>query len=153
MKSTFKLFFALFILTTISCENDNELTSSQLTSEDALVNSKIDIASDDISSIVDQLFDNVNSNTINYRNSNTENSVFSNCATITRVPAFGTDLTPGTQVTKTIDFGTTGCTLNNGNIVKGKIIISFVLKSVAICVIKICNKLYTNKQVISFITF
>jgi hypothetical protein len=128
MKSTFKLFFALFILTTISCENDNELTSSQLTSEDALVNSKIDIASDDISSIADQLFDNVNSNTINYRNSNTENSVFSNCATITRVPAFGTDLTPGTQVTKTIDFGTTGCTLNNGNIVKGKIIISFVFE-------------------------
>ena len=128
MKSTFKLLLALFFLTTISCENDNELTSSQLTSEDALVNSKIDIASDDISSIADQLFDNVNSNTINYRNSNTENSVFSNCATITRVPAFGTNLTPGTQVTKTIDFGTTGCTLNNGNIVKGKIIISFVFE-------------------------
>ena len=128
MKSTFKLLLALFLLTTISCENDNELTSSQLTSEDALVNSKIDIASDDISSIADQLFDNVNSNTINYRNSNTENSVFSNCATITRVPAFGTILTPGTQVTKTIDFGTTGCTLNNGNIVKGKIIISFVFE-------------------------
>lgn len=128
MKSTFKLLLALFLLITISCENDNELTSSQLTSEDALVNSKIDIASDDISSIADQLFDNVNSNTINYRNSNTENSVFSNCATITRVPAFGTNLTPGTQVTKTIDFGTTGCTLNNGNIVKGKIIISFVFE-------------------------
>lgn len=128
MKSTFKLLLALFLLTTISCENDNELTSNQLTSGDALVNSKIDIASDDISSIADQLFDNVNSNTINYRNSNTENPVFSNCATITRVPAFGTILTPGTQVTKTIDFGTTGCTLNNGNIVKGKIIINFVFE-------------------------
>ena len=64
MKSTFKLLLALFLLTTISCENDNELTSNQLTSGDALVNSKIDIASDDISSIADQLFDNVNSNTI-----------------------------------------------------------------------------------------
>jgi hypothetical protein len=42
------------------------------------------------------------------------------------VPAFGTALTSGTQVTKTIDFGTTGCTLNNGNVVRGKIIITFV---------------------------
>ena len=33
---------------------------------------------------------------------------------------------------KTIDFGTTGCQLNNGNIVKGKIIISFVYQPTAV---------------------
>lgn len=48
------------------------------------------------------------------------------------MPAFGTAITPGTQVTKTIDFGTTGCQLNNGNIVKGKIIISFVFQPTAV---------------------
>ena len=78
------------------------------------------------------MFDNIDSNTITYRTINNNNSIFSNCATITRVPAFGIPLIPGTQVTKTIDFGTTGCTLNNGNVVRGKIIISFVFQPTAV---------------------
>jgi hypothetical protein len=115
-----------------SCENDIVKNTTQLTSDDAIVNSKIDLASDDIATIADQLFDNIDSNTITYRTINNNNSIFSNCATITRVPAFGIPLIPGTQVTKTIDFGTTGCTLNNGNVVRGKIIISFVFQPTAV---------------------
>lgn len=133
MKKIAKFLFPIIVLVAFtSCEKENETTSETLTSEDALVNAKIDMASDDISNIVDQLFDNVDGTTISYRESNNDNSVFSNCATITRVPAFGTVITPGTQVTKTIDFGTIGCTLNNGNIVKGKIIISFVFQPTAV---------------------
>lgn len=133
MKKLAKFLIPVFILVAFSaCEKDSVTTTDSLTSDDALVSAKIDIASDDVSNIVDQLFDDVNGNTLTYRSSSNDNSVFSNCATITRVPAFGTAITPGTQVTKTIDFGTTGCQLNNGNIVKGKIIISFVFQPTAV---------------------
>jgi hypothetical protein len=126
MKNLLKLSAAFLLLITYSsCEKDNA-TEAQLTSDDAIVNSKIDIANDDIATIADQLFDNINSTTLNYRTTESNTSIYSNCATITRIPAFGTQVTPGTQVTKTIDFGTTGCTLNNGNMVRGKIIITFV---------------------------
>ena len=118
----------LLLITYSSCdkENTNDTNAAQLTSADAIVNSKIDLANDDIATIADQLFDNINATTLNYRAIENNATIFSNCATITRIPAFGTALTAGTQVTKTIDFGTTGCTLNNGNVVRGKIIITFV---------------------------
>jgi hypothetical protein len=118
----------LLLITYSSCDKDNtnDMTSAQLTSDDAIVNSKIDLANDDIATIADQLFDNIDATTLNYRAIENNATIFSNCATITRVPAFGTALTSGTQVTKTVDFGTTGCTLNNGNVVRGKIIITFV---------------------------
>ena len=106
--------------------NTNDTNAAQLTSADAIVNSKIDLANDDIATIADQLFDNIDATTLNYRAIENNATVFSNCATITRVPAFGTTPTPGTQVTKTIDFGTADCILNNGNVVRGKIIITFV---------------------------
>lgn len=133
MKRLIKFLFPIVVLVVFTaCEKDSETTPETLTSDDALVNAKIDMASDDISNIADQLFDNVDGSTISYRGVNNDNAVFSNCATITRVPAFGTPVAPGTQVTKTIDFGTTGCQLNNGNIVKGKIIISFVFQPTAV---------------------
>jgi hypothetical protein len=129
MKNLLKLSAVFLLLITYSsCDKDNtnDMTSAQLTSDDAIVNSKIDLANDDIATIADQLFDNINATTLNYRAIENNATIFSNCATITRIPAFGTALTSGTQVTKTIDFGTTGCTLNNGNVVRGKIIITFV---------------------------
>ena len=132
MKNVLKLAaFVAVLFAYTSCENDATKVS-QLTSDDAIVNTKIDLASDDIATIADQLFDDINSNTITYRAIDNMNSIFSNCATITRIPAFGTAITPGTQITKTIDFGTTGCTLNNGNIVRGKIIINFVFQPTAV---------------------
>lgn len=133
MKKITKFLFPILVLVAFfACEKENETTTDTFTADDALVSAKIDIASDDISNIADQLFDNNDGSPISYRGVNNDNSVFSNCAIITRVPAFGTVITPGTQVTKTIDFGTTGCTLNNENIVKGKIIISFVYQPTAV---------------------
>ena len=131
MKKLIKFLFPIIVLVAFTaCEKDTETTPETLTSDDALVNAKIDMASDDISNIADQLFDNNEGTPVSYRGIHNDNSMFSHCATITRVPAFGTVITPGTQVTKTIDFGTTGCQLNNGNIVKGKIIISFVFQPI-----------------------
>lgn len=136
MKNLLKLSTVfLLLITYTSCDKDttNDTASAQLTSDDAAINAKIDLANDDISMIVDQLYEDINSNNINYKSIDNNTTIYrNNCATITRVPAFGTVLTPGTQVTKTIDFGTTGCTLNNGNIVSGKIIISFIFQPLTI---------------------
>jgi hypothetical protein len=109
-----------------SC-NRNERTENLMSKEEAQSSSKIDLASDDVNSIVEDQYDNIESSTFSNKNGEV---ALSTCATITRVPSFGTPLTPGTQVIKTIDFGT-GCTLSNGNVVSGKIIITFVYQPTA----------------------
>jgi hypothetical protein len=125
MKKTAKLFLGLAIATSIFSCSKNDSDNSAITSEEAKMNAQIDLANDDVSDIVEAQFDATNSNSTSGRN--TEQSVqnLPACATITRVPAFGTIITPGTLVTKTIDFGTTGCTMANGNVLKGKIVMSF----------------------------
>ena len=105
-----------------SCTKDD--ASPAITAEEASVNAKIDLANNDVTDIV------MNEEQSTYLDPANKNSAVSAlalppCATVTRVPAFGTPLTPGTQVTKTIDFGTAGCTLASGNVVKGRIIITF----------------------------
>jgi hypothetical protein len=59
-------------------------------------------------------------------NSDFSSGYIPTCATITRVPGFGTAPTVGQTVTKTIDFGSSGCILLNNNFVRGKIIITYV---------------------------
>lgn len=108
-----------------SCsKDDNE--ERTITSEEAAVNSKIDLANDDVSDLVEEQESSTYANSVNGKSEDPSFSAFSTCATISRVPAFGEPITPGTTVTKTIDFGSVGCTLSNGNVVKGKILISFV---------------------------
>lgn len=116
-------------LTVLSCNNDDE--NSTITAEEVSINEKMDRATDDVSDLVEEQEASTYANSVSGRNQEMPVSVFTSCATITRVPAFGTAVTPGTTVTKTIDFGTEGCQLNNGNIVKGKIIISFVFQPTA----------------------
>lgn len=113
-------------ITLFSCSKDEE--ERAITSDEATINAKIDMANDDVSDVVEEQEASTYSNSVNGRNEDPSFSTLSNCATISRVPAFGTAITPGTTVTKTIDFGTVGCTLDNGNVVKGKIIISFVFQ-------------------------
>jgi hypothetical protein len=107
----------------VSCNKDED--NSTITADEAGINAKLDIANDDVADIVEQEEASTYSNTLNGKTTENPNTTLSNCATVTRVPAFGTPITPGTVVTKTIDFGTTPCVLNNGNTVSGKIIISF----------------------------
>ena len=112
----------------ISCTKDEPVENLEISQEDAIASAKIDLAVDDISNVVlDEFGSEVGISAKTYATEKTT----PNCATITRNPAFGTILTPGTQVTKTIDFGTTGCTFHNGNVLKGKIILSFVFQPLA----------------------
>jgi len=119
------LFLGLVLsLFTISCNKDNE-ENSTITADEASMNAKIDIANDDVSDIIEGEFVATLDNNVSGKSNEVASTNLPPCVTITRVPAFGTAITPGTLVTKTIDFGTTGCPMPNGNILKGQIIMSF----------------------------
>lgn len=127
MKRTSKLLLGLALVTAmISCtKEDND---QPITAEEATINAKLDVANDDVANIVEEEEANTYNNSTSGRTTENPTTTYSTCATITRVPAFGTPITPGTVVTKTIDFGTVGCLLSNGNYVKGKIIITFTFQ-------------------------
>jgi hypothetical protein len=119
-KSIIKMVALSAVFFFASCSKNNT-SDNYMSKDEAQSSSKIDLASDDISSIVEDQYNNINSSTFSNKNGEI---ALSNCATITRVPSFGTALVDGDQVTKTIDFGT-GCTLSNNNFVSGRIVITF----------------------------
>lgn len=128
MKTT-KIFLAFALsLAIFSCskkDNDDQVNFSV---DEAAVNAKIDISNDDVSDIVEGQFDATTADPTSGKsteNSSTTSTNLAGCVSITRVPAFGTALTVGTVVTKTVDFGTIGCPMPNGNVLRGKIIITF----------------------------
>ena len=125
MKSKILLFGLFLTLMTIGCSKEDETDNATITAEEAGINAKIDAENGDVYNIVENQYDNVDSNTLSYKTGYAQESFLSACASVTRVPAFGTTPTVGQTVTKTIDFGT-GCQINNGNFLSGKIIISFV---------------------------
>lgn len=102
-----------------SCNNEtvnDDATSSKITADEVVANSEIDATVDDVSIIAEDQFDVQKS--IGAKTSAPIKSILPACATVTSV------LT-NTTWTRTIDFGTQGCALPNGNVLKGKIIISF----------------------------
>ncbi len=122
------LFLGLVLsLFTVSCTKDSA-DNSTITADEATVNAKIDIANDDVSDIVETQFNATMDNSSTGKTSETATTTY---PIITRVPAFGTAPTVGQTVTKTIDYGTAGVTLPNGNVLKGKIIISFTYEPTA----------------------
>ncbi len=129
MKTRILMMGAVLALMVTACSKDDSKSSASaadFSADEAKLNSKMDIANDDVSDIVEEQFDATQSSAANRSAENASStSNLPSCATVTRVPAFGEIITPGTLVTKTIDFGTTGCERNNGNILKGKIIITF----------------------------
>lgn len=99
-----------------SDENTNDGTSKIITNDEIIANSKIDASIEDVTNIAEDQFNSqVN---INSKPSGNVKHFLPECAVITTV------LTNNT-FTKTVDFGVDGCTLDNGNIVKGKMVISF----------------------------
>lgn len=121
MKTKFLLFVALFSISFfIGCSTNEPVdiasTSNTIITDDVIANSEIDASLDDVSIIAEDQFSVQQS--LTSKTSGPVISMLPLCATITTV------LTNDT-FTKTIDFGTDGCTLPNGNSVKGKIIISF----------------------------
>lgn len=108
--------FAFFM----SCSSDettsSEAVSKTVSTDDAIVNSEIDASVDDVSVIVEDQF--AVQQSAASRTIEPVKSILPECATVTTVA--------GTETyTRTIDFGTVGCTMPNGNVLKGKIIISF----------------------------
>lgn len=127
MKTKIFILSMVVTLMTIGCSKDNNDTNTAITPEEAGINSKIDMANDDAVDIITEQENNTYANSTNGKQiGEVPYSALTTCATITRVPDFGTPLTVGQTVTKTINFGTTGCTLANGNVVRGVIVMSFV---------------------------
>ena len=125
MKITKIIVAVALSLAIFSCSKKDDAVDNKFSADEAGVNAKIDVSNDDVSNIVEDQFDATNANSASGKTIEATASSLPSCATVTRVPAFGTAITPGTLVTKTIDFGTTGCPMPNGNILKGKIEISF----------------------------
>ncbi len=127
MKNKILLFVTLLSITFfISCNNEpasDAVNSQTITTDDTVVNSEIDATVDDVSSIAEDQFD-FQKSLVAKTSSNAKTeyggmkSILPLCATITSV--LTNDI-----FTRTIDFGTQGCALPNGNVLKGKIIISF----------------------------
>lgn len=121
MKTKFLLFvsllsFSIFVGCSTNESTDANTASEAVTADEAITNSEIDATVDDVSAIAEDQFDMQKSATA--KTSAEMKSILPSCATIKTV------LTNDTY-TKTIDFGVDGCILENGNKVKGKIIVSF----------------------------
>ena len=120
MKTKILVFVALLSIAFFtSCNNEpvnDGATSSKITTDEVVANSEIDATVDDVSSIAEDQFDMQKSS--GAKTSSGMKSILPLCANVTVV------LTNDTY-TRTIDFGTEGCAMPNGNILKGKIIISF----------------------------
>jgi hypothetical protein len=109
-------------LSLLSCQKE-DLGS---TADEAKVNAKIDLANDDVSDLVENAYDATAANASGrgLESANSQSNLPA-CATVTRNPTFGTAVQVGQTVTKTIDFGTVGCPMANGNVLRGQIIVSF----------------------------
>lgn len=108
----------LSLLFFISCDtNETVEDTTAITNEEVIANSNFDAATDDVSLIAEDQFA-VQEASTGKTAAGYKSILPSSCAVITTV------LT-NDSFTRTIDFGAQGCTLPNGNIVSGKIIINF----------------------------
>ena len=98
------------------CSNDDNQPTSRITDEDIANESKIDASMKDIDEIIEGQY--LMQSGFSAKESTDSPSHLPSCATVTSV-------LNGTTWTLTMDFGTEGCQLSNGNVLKGKIIISF----------------------------
>lgn len=129
MKPTKLILGFVLALTILSCSKQED-KDGRITAEDAKVSAQIDAMNDDVSSIVEEQEASTYSDAISGKTADLGFSELTNCATVTRVPAFGTAPNVGDTVTKTIDFGQ-NCILDSGNVVSGIIVITFVYDPVA----------------------
>lgn len=109
------LFGMLFSLLAVGCsKEENTVPAAPVNSEEVAANAQMDNISDDVLQIAES-----QSNQEPAGRSTAEAQNFlTECATVTTVQS-------GSTWTRTIDFGTTNCALYNGNMVRGKIIITF----------------------------
>jgi hypothetical protein len=111
------LFACVFFIGCNSSDNSTENTNSVTTSADQVaVDSKIDASIEDVSNIAEDQFSAKQSSATG--KPDTYKSFLPACAVASWTYTNGT-------FSGTIDFGTDGCTLENGNVLKGKITLSF----------------------------
>lgn len=114
MKTKIFSLFIVMLIIAISCNKDEGETSNQvMTKEEIATENKMDKSIDDIDAVIEEEYL-IQSG---FRSSS-NTTARSHCGTVTAA-------LNGNTWSVTIDFGTTGCTLANGNILKGKIILSF----------------------------
>lgn len=121
MKTNFLMLGMIFSVLIISCSKNDDNDSTTISDDEVGINADIDIASDDVSNVLEEQLAITNLD----GSGRGPALVYAGCATITRTPAAGTVLNVGQTVTKVIDFGTQ-CVQPNGNILSGKINMSFV---------------------------
>ena len=112
MKS--KIVMLAFITCFLFIGCDKEQTNSIISGADIESDTKIDAIADDVLQIVESQS---NETSVAGRNKNSGSNL-TNCATVSAV-------LEGNTIKRTVDFGPTNCTLANGNLVRGKIIITF----------------------------
>ena len=112
-KSLFRIIALVAIFSLASCSKDSNSADSSLTADDAKANSKMDQASNDISDITEDQYLQQNP-TASGKTSIVPVSILPLCATVTT----STNATDNTW-TRTVDFGTSGCPMPNGNVLKG----------------------------------
>ncbi len=113
------LFLGLILsLLTIGCSKDKDDTAT-VSGDDAKMNSKMDQVSNDVQDVVEsQLF--AQNPSFTGKGIATANALLPACATVTTT-------TTGNTWTREVNFGTTGCPMANGNILKGIIRVSGTL--------------------------
>ena len=110
MKTRILVLGFIAILFMVSCSKNEKETSSSMNSSDIVANAKIDNIGDDVAQIVDSQS--------NATEAGRYSSLTSGCLNVSTTQN-------GSTWTRTLDYGTTNCLLNNGNYVRGKIIIIF----------------------------
>ncbi len=116
MKVKIGLLVVLLGFITLSCnQEDANKQTSTIETEDIAVSASVDAMSDDISRIVIEQFGQQSGN--NGRGGDSSQGSLPTCATVNTVVS-------SEKWTRTVDFGNEGCLLSNGNVLKGKIIIS-----------------------------
>jgi hypothetical protein len=126
MKTKFLMLGMILSLMTISCSKKDNADSTTISADEAAVNAKFDSSNDDVSAIIEEQLDATLANSASGKG---PELLPPSCPTVTRVPAFGITITPGTTVSKTIDFGTS-C-VRNGKTFSGIINIDFVYNPTA----------------------
>jgi hypothetical protein len=99
------------------CSGDREELLGSDLSSDAKTSAQIDVITDDVANIIEDQYNQQSSTGRSAMDAQDAAPFLPDCATVTTVAS-------GNSWQRTVDFGTTGCTMNNGNILKGKIIIN-----------------------------
>lgn len=111
-----KLTVLFAVILFASCTKDNNDLSPAFTADDIKTNAKLDQVANDLSDIIDQV----------YNEENSSGKTISPNETYSLPPCVVISVRTPTATTwiRTIDFGNTGCAMPNGAILKGKIIVS-----------------------------